>query len=178
MYRIDTLLKLDKKLYHTNDLAICWSIFNKNTLYTTIKRYVKKGVLIPVRKGIYSTVPLTQLRPLDLGVALAHRYAYLSTESVLVQNGIISQNVYYTTFVSSFSNRIGVGGQQFLYRKLKDKFLFNPEGVESNNGVLVATTERAVADMLYFDPKYHFDFFENIDFNKVKDLQKKVGYPC
>ena len=178
MYRIDTLIKLDRKLYHTHDLAIGWGITNKNTLYTAIKRYVKIGVLISVRKGLYSTVPLFQLSQIDLGVALVHKYAYLSTESILVKNGVISQNVFYTTFVSSVSNKIEVKDQRFLYRKLKDEFLYNQEGVYRKNGVYRATTERAVADILYFDPKYHFDLVEKIDFNKVKTIQKKVGYPC
>jgi predicted transcriptional regulator of viral defense system len=178
MYRIDVLIKLDRKLYHTHDLAICWEITNKNTLYTAIKRYVKKGILISVRKGLYSTVPLSQLNQADLGIALIHKYAYLSTESVLVKNGVISQNIFYTTFISSVSSKIEVQGQSFLYRKLKDEFLYNQEGIDCENGIYVATTERAVADMLYFDPKYHFDLREKIDFNKVRAIQKKVGYPC
>ena len=46
------------------------------------------------------------------------------------------------------------------------------------SGNLVATTERAVADMLYYNPKYHFDFSDSIDFEKVKHIQKEIGYPC
>jgi len=44
MYRINELIKLDRKIFHSNDLAIAWGISNKNTLYTTIKRYVQKGI--------------------------------------------------------------------------------------------------------------------------------------
>ena len=178
MYRIDKLIKLDRKLYHTNDLAIAWNLNNKNTLYTAIKRYIKKGVLIPIYKGLYSTVPLSQLNPTDLGIAVIHKYAYLSTESVLVEKGIIVQNIYYTTFISSLSKKIKAGNREFLYRKLKNKFLYNPLGIENQNGVFVATPERAIADMLYFDPKYHFDFSESIDFNRVKQFQKEIGYIC
>ena len=56
MYRISELIKLDHKIYHSNDLAILWGITNKNTLYTTIKRYVQKGVLTPIDRGLYSTI--------------------------------------------------------------------------------------------------------------------------
>jgi len=42
----------------------------------------------------------------------------------------------------------------------------------------MATLERAAADMLYFNPKYHFDVRESIDFKKVETIQKEVGYPC
>jgi hypothetical protein len=178
MYRLNELIKSDRNVYHSNDLAILWGISNKNTLYTTIKRYVQKGTLIPIYKGLYATVPITELDPLELGRAVIHRYTYLTTESVLAQDGIISQATYAYTFVSSLSRKIAVGDFSFVFRKLKDEFLFNPTGITNKNGNFVATTERAVADMLYFNPKYHFDFSESIDFKKVKQMQKEIGYPC
>jgi hypothetical protein len=178
MYRISELLKLDRKIYHTNDLALLWGISNKNTLYTAIKRYVQKGILLPIYKGLYATVPIKELNPLELGKAIIHRYAYLSTESVLAQAGIITQVTYAYTFVSSQSNRVTVGSMSFLFRKIKDEYLYNPVGITNQRGNFVATTERAVADMLYFNPKYHFDFAELIDFEKVKHIQKEIGYPC
>jgi len=52
-----------------------------------------------------------------------------------------------------------------------------PAGIVHQNGVFTADTERAVADMLYFNPKYHFDVPESIDFDKVRLIQKEVGYP-
>jgi hypothetical protein len=178
MYRLNELIKSDRNVYHSNDLAILWGISNKNTLYTTIKRYVQKGTLIPIYKGLYATVPITELDPLELGRAVIHRYTYLTTESVLAQDGIISQATYAYTFVSSLSRKITIGDFSFVFRKLKDEFLFNPTGITNKNGNFVATTERAVADMLYFNPKYHFDFSESIDFKKVKRMQKEIGYPC
>jgi predicted transcriptional regulator of viral defense system len=178
MYRISELIKLDHKIYHSNDLAILWGITNKNTLYTTIKRYVQKGVLIPIYKGLYSTVPLPQLDPLELGKAIIHRYTYLSTESVLSQAGVIAQLTYVYTFVSDMSKKVMVGSMSFLFRQLKDEYLNSPSGVLNQNGVFVATVERAVADMLYFNPKYHFDVPNSVDWDKVKFIQKEVGFPC
>lgn len=177
MYRLSELIKLDRKIYHSNDLAILWDISNKNTLYTTIKRYVQKGVLIPIYKGLYSTVPLPQLDPLELGRAIIHRYTYLSTESVLAQAGVISQATYMYTFVSNIPKKVSVGSMSFLYRQLKEEYLNNPAEVTNQNGIFIASTERAVADMLYFNPKYHFDVPGNIDFGKVKIIQKEIGYP-
>jgi len=178
MYRIDKLVKLERKLYHTNDLAILWEIKNKNTLYTAIKRYLKQGILIPVYKGLYSTIPLSQLDSRELGAAIIHKYTYLSTESILAEKGIIAQNIYYTTFISNVSKKATINNRNFLYRKLPDKFLYNPTGIENQNGVFVATLERAIADMLYFDSKYHFDMTDNIDFTKVIKNQKEIGYIC
>ena len=176
MYRLSGLIRLDRKLCHTNDLAILWGISNKNTLYTATKRYVHSGVLIPVYKGLYSTVPLSQLDPQELGVAVVHKYAYLSTESVLAQAGIIYQATYGNTFVSSVSKKLNIGAMRFTYRKLKDEYLNNPSGILSQNGVFTASPERAAADMLYFNPAYHFDVPDNIDWAKVSVIQKEVGY--
>jgi len=176
MYRINDLLKQDRKLYHSQDLAILWGIANKNTLYTTIKRYVQKGVLISIYKGLYSTVPLSQLNPLDLGKAIVHRYTYLSTESVLAQAGVIFQTTYHYTFVSNLPKKVSVDSMSFLYRKLKDEYLYHPAGIQNQNGNYMATSERAVADMLYFNPRYHFDNPGAVDFDKVKLIQQAIGY--
>lgn len=178
MYRIIELNRADRKIYHSNDLAILWNISNKNTLYTTIKRYVQKGVLIPIYKGLYSTIPISELDPLELGRAIIHRYTYLTTESVLAQVGIISQATYAHTFVSNVSKKVTVEDISFRFRKLKDEYLYNPTGIVQRDGNLIATTERAVADMLYYNPKYYFDFSGSIDFEKVKQIQKEIGYPC
>ena len=176
MYKINELIKLDRKLYHSNDLAILWGITNRNTLYTTVKRYMQKGILIPVFKGLYSTIPISQLNPMALGQAIIHRKAYLSTESVLAQAGVIAQAQYMYTFVSSISKKVTVGDTTFLYRQLHNIYLNNPTGIKTGDGFFAATIERAVADMLYFNPKYHFDIRENVDWKKVKDIQKEVGY--
>ncbi len=171
------LLQLDRKIFHTNDLAILWGIADKHNLYMTITRYIDKGVLYPIYKGLYSTVPPGSLNPLELGQAIIHRYTYLTTESVLSQAGIISQTVYDYTFVANISKRVSVGSWSFRFRQLKEDFLYNPTGIVYQNGVFIASTERAVADMLYFNHKYHFDIPESIDFEKVKLIQKEVGYP-
>jgi hypothetical protein len=172
------LLRIDRKLFHTNDLAILWGVANKHNLYMSLTRYIDKGVLFPIYKGLYSTVPISSLDPLELGTAIIHRYTYLTTESVLSQAGIISQRIYDYTFVADRSMRASVGDWSFRYRKLKYDYLYHPAGILNQNGVFIASPERAVADMLYFNPKYHFDVPESIDFGKVRAIQAEIGYPC
>ena len=171
------LLQLDRKIFHTNDLAILWGIADKHNLYMTITRYMAKGIFFPIYKGLYSTVPISSLNPLELGQAIIHRYTYLSTETVLSQAGIISQTVYDYTFIADLSKHVSVGQWSFRFRKLKDEYLYNPAGIVNQGGIFVASPERAVADMLYFNPKYHFDIPQSIDFEKVRLIQKEVGYP-
>lgn len=176
MYKIDILLKQNRALFHTNDLALLWNIPNRNTLYTTVKRYVKKGVLHRIHKGFYATRPLGNIDPVQLGVSYLHTYAYLSTESVLNKEGIIFQKIGYLTLLSTVSKKFTVGNHSFLVRKLKDDFLYKSAGIDEKNGVKIAHTERAAADLLYFNPRYHFDHPNKINWKRVREIQKEVGY--
>ncbi len=175
--KIKKLLQDSRKLYHTQDLAILWDIGNSNTLYTTIKRYIKRGLLNKIYKGFYSSVSLNEIDPILLGLTGLHCYGYLSTESVLVKEGLIFQDVRYITLVSETSRRFEIAGHKFLVRQMKDSYLYNETGITMNDkGIKVASIERAVADMLYFNPSYHFDAKNIIDWKKVKEIQSKIGY--
>ncbi len=174
--KLDLLLKHPQNLFHTQDLALLWNIENKNTLHTTIKRYVQKGALIRIQKGFYSKVPIDQLNPVKLGMSFLHSFCYLSTESILTREGIISQSIPYITLISSKSKKFKIKGNTYLSRQMKDEFLFNEFGVEKKNNIKQATIERAVADLLYYNPNYHFDGPSLINWEKVKEIQKKVGF--
>lgn len=174
MYRIDALLKQEKKFFHTNDLALLWDIQVPNTLYTTIKRYVQKGVLTRIHKGFYSVVPIEELNPVELGIGYLHSFAYLSTESILVENGVIFQTSDYITLVSGVSKKFTIGTYSFLVRKMKDEFLYQTIGITERDGIKVATLERAVADMLYFNPEFNFDNRKVINWRSVKEIQKEA----
>lgn len=167
---------MQHQIFHTNDLAVLWGMENRNTLHQTISRYIEKGILFQIYRGLYSTVPVGELDPLGLGPAIIHRYTYLSTETVLAQAGIITQSLHDFTYISDISKKVKVGDWSFRYRQMKSEFLFNPEGVEDQRGQLTATVERAAADLLYYDPNYHFDIPELIDFDRVRAIRKQVGY--
>lgn len=157
MYRLDTLIKSDRKLFHTQDLALLWEVSDRNTLYTTIKRYVAKGILITVHKGLYSTIEISKLDPVELAVAMIHDYAYVSCETILARNGIITQEINALTLVSTKSAKFKAGNISVLVRKMADTLLYNPNGIVRVETVFEATVERAMADMRYYVPKYHFD---------------------
>ncbi len=176
MNRIDILLKLDRRLFHTKDLELLWSISNKRTLYSALGRYVKKGVLIPIYRGFYSVVPFEKLDPVELGTTALHQYSYLSTETVLAKNGVIFQKIEPITFCSTKNRQIKIGDYSYLSRQLGDKYLFQTSGVVNNGKYLEATTDRAIADMLYFNPRYHFDNTTKIDWDKITRLRKEIGY--
>ena len=171
------LLQSKQTLFHTHDLAALWNISNTNTLYTTISRFVRGQTLIPIQKGLYSKIPLNQTDPLELGVFLLHPYAYVSCETILTMTGIIHQAAYQYSLVSSVSKIYSLLTLNYKIRKLSEKYLFNTAGITTNErSIMTASTERAIADLLYFQPTYHFDASATINWEKVKNIQQEVGY--
>ncbi|PIP27326.1 MAG: hypothetical protein COX30_02415 [Candidatus Moranbacteria bacterium CG23_combo_of_CG06-09_8_20_14_all_39_10] len=175
--RFAQLAKMGLLVFHSGDLANLWQIENSNTLHTTLKRYAQEGLIIRIQRGLYSLLPIEKINPELLGIKVLHRFAYVSVETVLVQEGIIAQSIPQITIVSSISKKFAIGKNQYSCRKLADKFLFNDAGIVLRNGIQVATLERAVADLLYFNPKYYFDARQLINWKKVRAIQRQIGYP-
>ena len=172
--RFAKLARLGEQVFHTSDLANLWNISNKNTLYTTLKRYTKAGLIYRVYKGLYSIRPIDKLDPYLLGVKALHKFAYISTETVLASEGVVLQDIQYITLISSESKKFSIDDVNYRSRQLDDKFLFNKIGVNIKDRVNVATIERAVADILYFNPSFYFDNPKQIDWKEVRRIQKEV----
>lgn len=183
MYRIDKqyrkdyanfLLKQPERILHTQDIAILWGIQKPQTLYTTIGRYVKRGILTPLTKGMYTTMRPQELDSLLIGIKSLHAYGYVSCETVLFQEGVVNQLPQEITLVSSQSRHWTVNEHRFRSRKLKDAFLYHPLGIIEKNGIRTATRERAVADLLYFHPRAPLD--APVYWQRVQDIQRAIGY--
>ncbi len=174
--KIRLLLRDGRDFYHTQDLAVLWGISNSNTLYTNIKRYTQRGILNNLFKGFYSIKPLDEIDPVALGLASLRSYGYLSTESVLAENGIIFQEIKYVTLISDVSRRLRIGNHDFLIRKMKDEYLYNDVGIIVGKKTRKASLERAVADMLYLNSNYYFDAPDSVNWEKVEEIKKAVGY--
>jgi len=170
------LARLKQNIFHIDDLARIWKIKNKNNLHTTLKRYNQRGLLKRIYRGLYTFDNLNDLNPFVLGVKALHNYCYISTETVLVSSGIIQQSIHYITLVSSRSKRFVIDDNSYYSRQLKDEFLFNDFGIIKKENYNIATIERAVADLLYFDPHFYFDNRSAIDWTVVKKIQKNIGY--
>ena len=174
--RLAALMRLGQTVFHASDLARTWGISNQNTLHTTLKRYCQRGFIFRIYRGFYALRPVVELNPWYVGVKALHGYGYVGAESVLAQAGVINQWVERITLIGRQSKNFKINGQSYRVRQLKDEFLYNDIGmVMDNNDVRVATPERAVADLLYFNPRANFD--GPIDWPRVKQTQAAVGYP-
>jgi len=174
--RLAKIIKLGQVIFHASDLANLWQINNANTLHTTLKRYARAGLLFRIYRGFYSLKPIAQLDPLLLGVKALHEFSYVSAETMLERAGVISQSRNIITLISSKSKQFSIGNYHYRSRKLAAKHLFNPAGITEINGIKIAGVSRAAADILYFNPRMHFDAGQFIKWREVKKLQAEIGY--
>lgn len=176
MNKLISLFQSEQKLFHIQDLALILGISNRHNLRVTISRYIKKGILKPVHRGLYSTVPVQSIDRFKLGSFFIHKFCYVSLYSIFERHGVINQKVHSINFVSSFSKKIEFNGELFVYKQMSMQYLLNPEGVSLVNSVYEASLERAVADSIYFRLKDHFDSQNLINWDRVSEIKKIVGY--
>lgn len=175
--RFATLARMGEMVFHARDAATFWGIPNTNTLHTILSRYVRAGLLFRLQNGLYSIKPIADLDPFLVGMKVLHQFAYVSTETILAQAGIIQQNIPQITLVSGVSRRFIIRPTSYRVRRLSDAYLYNMIGITERGGILWASPERAVADMLYFNPRFTFDARLFIDWPAVHTLQETIGYP-
>lgn len=173
--RLALLAAKGEKIFHIRDVANLWNIQNKNTLRIILKRYCDAGIFYRIYRGLYSLVPIAELDPLLLGSKALSRFCFVSAETILYEEGFIAQSPETHTFISNTSRHFTIDAFHYRSRKLADRFLFNPEGVSLRDGISRASAVRAIADILYFSPRFHFD--REIDWQSVRKIQKKIGYP-
>jgi hypothetical protein len=90
--------------------------------------------------------------------------SYLSLDYVLQKEGIIFQYDSTITSLSYLSRTITVDKTLISYRKIKDSILLNTKGIIANDdGINIATKERAFLDMLYLNGNMYFDTINTID---------------
>lgn len=174
--KVQALLKQKKRTYRTSDLSVLWNISNSNTLRVTINRYVKRGILYGVYRGLYSTVPVEKLDKYELGCAIAGPLSYVSTETVLKDQGIILQRVLAVTLVGRRSKDVTINDTRYLCRAMKKEVLVNRKGILSRDNYQIAGKERAMADMLHYDPRYYFDNEKGVNKAKLNNFISSIKY--
>ncbi|MFA6602142.1 MAG: hypothetical protein WCT02_04810, partial [Candidatus Paceibacterota bacterium] len=176
--RFAKLAVLGEVVFHSGDAANIWDIKSGNTLHTTLSRYARQGLVYRLQKGLYSLKKAADLDPHLIGLKALHGPAYVSCETVLFSGSVVNQAPREITFVGGVSRRFTIAGIRFRCRKLHDRYLYNDAGIIVKNGIRRATLERAVADMLYFNPLKYFDSASSnlVDWNKVRQIAEAVGY--
>lgn len=162
--------------FHTHQVYSWDPGFNRNN----IGRWLRKGLLIRLRRGYY-TFPEYTHKP-DFALYFAnhiYRPSYISLHTALSFYGMIPESVVQITSVTtlktaSFSNDVG----EYHYRSIHRRLMFGYRRTTMTDGraLQLATPEKALLDLLYLYPFYNSaDALENLrldeDFlNKDLDL--------
>lgn len=174
---LKTLAKLkgiNKDFYTISDLE---KIFeqDKESLLVTLSRLEKKGEIIRLRKGLYQLAG----EKIDWEKIASQIYqpAYLSFETVLAKYGILSQIPYALTLATTNRpKKVIIQEREVEYRRIKKDLFF---GFFLENGVYLASPEKALLDELYFVSKglAVLDFEEldlgELDQKKFFEMAKK-----
>jgi hypothetical protein len=171
MIKSDNLIYLlysdSKTVFKFIDVAMLTGETNFVSLKLKLNYYVRTGRLLNVRKGIYCK---SQYNKEELACRVFSP-AYISLDYVLQKEGVVFQYDTRVTAVSYLSREIKIENQVFNFRKLKNILLASQEGIEQfNNGVAIATVERAFLDTLYLNGEFYFDNLRPLNEKKVEEL--------
>lgn len=165
------LYQVSATVFRPTDLALLFNNPNNQNLKAQINYYVKKGVLLSPRRGIYTK---TQYDKLELATKIFSP-SYISLQTVLLKESIIFQP-YETIFCVSYLTRlVKIDGLTIQYRKVKNEVLLNPKGITREENYSLASKERAFLDSLYFYGDYYVDNPDALDRKLIKDLLPLYG---
>lgn len=155
--QISQLLSQDKRYFYTYELATLWGVTNHNTLYSTIQRYLARGVLHRLGHGVYSSVLPSKLHEFEIGCALSGPLSYVSGETILAIEGAIMQQPTKVTLFGSKTREFVFGGNYYWCRYLNPKYLINRAGIVYLDGYYIATASRAHSDLKHSNPILYLD---------------------
>lgn len=163
------LYQLPKTILTNKDLALIWQETKPDNLKSKISYYVKRGVLIRLRRGVFAKEK--NYEPKELATSI-YAPSYISFETVLQEAGVIFQH-YETIFAAGpWSKTVKIDKKTITFRKLQSEILYNPAGILYQNNYSIATPERAFLDTIYLFPKYYFDNLKVINWQICFELAK------
>jgi len=167
---------IPKQPFSYNDLKKITTL-SDNSLKVTIFRMVKNGIIIRLRKGVYTT----NVSKIDLESFATQGYepSYLSFEWVLSKYNVLSQKPYNLTLATSRpAKTINIANYIISYHHLQQKMYW---GYKRKDAYLEAELEKAWLDLAYLSLNGYakFDLKEMnlslLDKKKLKKYLKKIG---
>ena len=164
---LEVLLRSPKTVFSTKDVALLWGEEKEQTVSGRLKKYVKAGKLVRVHRGIYAKDK--NYNHFELATRI-YTPSYISFETVLTRTGINFQ-YYGNIFVATYVTReIVADGHRISFIRMKDYVLSNTSGIEHEDGIAMATKERAFLDRVYISKDYHFDNLSALNWEKVFEI--------
>ncbi len=144
-----------------------------------LSRLVKNGELVRLKNGFYLIPELIEHQPIPYGQIANQLYgpSYVSLEWALSYYGLIPEGVYAITSVSLIrSKKFKTGIGEFYYQQLSlPKFSIGQSlGTNILGNFLIASPEKALADLVYFKSKHlkAEDLLADLEEGRRIDLDK------
>lgn len=161
---LQMFLRSDKTVLSFKEMLLASGDKNPALLRRRVNYYVHKKELYPIRRGFYGKDQYYKKHEFATKI---YTPAYISFETILLEAGIIFQH-YTTLFIASYKTKdICCDGQNYSFRKIKERALTNPAGVENKGNYFAASKERAFLDTLYLNKNYHFDNLTPLNLDKL-----------
>jgi predicted transcriptional regulator of viral defense system len=176
MKQLINLSKLDSASFFNKETLGRVIETGNNSLYSNIKRWLKKGELIQLKKGLYATKSYTQAVPdkqnyCEFVANILKTPSYLSGEYILQKYGMLTESVFGVTSVTlkktgKYQNVFGT----YMYSNIKEK-LFTGFKITAKGGYNIkeATKAKALFDFLYFRlwrlPEVTKEYLESLRLN-------------
>jgi len=168
---IKAINRTGRRIFTAADIAKLIGSTNTNTIYKTVERLTRNGILSKLNKGLYFA---TATPPELFEVAnVLYVPSYVSLESALYRYGVISQAPYTITSVSTNKSKKKTAfNNEFEYTHLNSKYFF---GYVKDRHVLIASREKALLDLLYLASKKsrHINF-DGIDWKTINRKELKA----
>ncbi|MFW5793793.1 MAG: hypothetical protein ACOCWC_05870 [Bacteroidota bacterium] len=154
----------NRTVYSLQEIAMLIDEPEAQKLKQRLNYYVRTKKLKNPRRGIYAK----ESYAVEELACKVYKPSYISLEYVLQKSGVVFQYDTRITNISYLSRAITVDDNHFVYRKIKNDILFNSKGViMHDNGISMATPERAFLDTLYLNKEYFFDTINNLDKERI-----------
>ena len=178
-----------------SDKFIPYHAANKQVMRNQISRWVQKGLLIRLKKGVYLLNNDDRaVNPSNMFIAnQLYAPSYISLETAMSFYGIIPEAVADITSVTTkktarFRNNLGV----FIYQHIKPDAFMGFISVKDSNGydVFLALPEKAIVDFFYlnmhrftainkdiFVDSFRFQNLEDISCRKIREFADRFNSP-
>lgn len=166
------LNKYENKIISTNDIADILSI-SIESAKVTAHRYLKKGLLIRLKRDLYITTDkFNNLNENELFklANLIQVPSYISLTSALSYYNISTQQLQGIIESIAIKRTKSVQAENVIFKFVKVKKKFYTGFIQKDN-IFIATPEKALADSIYLSSmgRYNTDF-DAIDFSKPDKL--------
>jgi hypothetical protein len=174
MTKLTELLATGRRIFTLDDLSVIWGQNKRLNTSQSAKEYAKAGEFVRLRRGLYALQSAKPTLAEIAGKLIVP--SYLTGETVLKKYGLSFQMDRRITSAALVSKKIDLDGTLYTYHKFSATIFYNRCGITEENGVTMATRERAVADLIYLNgANYAFEDVLSIDWPKLIEIGKIYG---